>query len=171
MNQSFDVQLQVALRALNEVVAPELAGAEKHVAEQLHLAIATLQFVKTRLPEARRYYRMELRSYMRLAEDVAALASSSLPSQTAALLSAVATGEKVLNDPEADLDTYQVATSDLRDLVTQLSSAAVGTPDGAKLDNLILDRSASILMQCRQWCAPLGFELKPEELAPPEWVD
>ena len=49
MIHSFDSQLQVALRALEEVVAPSLAGAEKHVVEQLMLAIVTIGFVKTRL--------------------------------------------------------------------------------------------------------------------------
>jgi hypothetical protein len=169
MNRSFDVQLQVALRALEEVVAPALDGTEKHVAEQLHLAIATLHFVKTRLPEARRYYRMELRSYMRLAEDAAALASRSLPERTAVLLNAIAAGQQALDDPEADLDAYQAATSNLRDLITGLSDASVGTPHAAELDKLILDRSGAILSQCRQWCTPFGFELKPEELAPPGW--
>ena len=169
MNRSFDVQLQVALRALEEVVAPALAGAEKHVTEQLHLAIATLSFVKTRLPEARRYYRMELHSYMRLAKDAADLASPALPERTAVLVSAIAAGQQVLDDPEADLDAYQAATSDLRDLITGLSDASARTSHATELDSLILKRSGAILDQCRQWCAPFGFELKPEELPPPGW--
>ncbi len=169
MNQSFDVQLQVALRALEEVVAPALEGAEKHVAEQLHLAIATLNFVKIRLPEARRYYRMELRSYMRLAQDAIDLASPALPGQASVLAGAIAAGRQMLDDPEADLDAYQAATSDLRDLIASLSDASARTRHAAELDKLILDRSGAILTQCRQWCTPFGFELKPEELAPPEW--
>jgi hypothetical protein len=169
MNRSFDVQLQVALRALNEVVAPALDGTEKHVAEQLHLAIATLNFVQTRLPEARRYYRMELRSYMQLAKDAADLASPSLPGEAVALVGIVAIGQHALDDPEADLDSYQAVIQDLRDGVTALSNASVGTPCERELDRFILDRSGAILIQCRQWCVPFGFELKPEELAPPKW--
>lgn len=169
MNRSFDVQLQVAQRALGEVVAPALEGAEKHVVEQLHLAMATLAFVKTRLPEARRYYRMELQSFMDLARDGAALARSARPDEAEALLAVVTVGASVLADPEADLAEYDIATRHLRDGLTRLSHLCVGTTCQRDLDRLVLDRSNSIMLQSRQWCSPLGFELKPDELPAPAW--
>lgn len=169
MNRSFDVQLQVALRALGEVVAPALSGSEKHVVEQLHLAMATLSFVKTRLPEARRYYRMELRSFMDLASDVAGLARSAQPVGAEELLASVAAGSTLLADPEADLADYDTATRDLRDGITRLSHLCVGAACHREIDRLILDRSEGIMLQSRQWCSPFGFELKPEELPAPAW--
>lgn len=169
MNRSFDVQLQVALRALGEVVAPALAGAEKHVVEQLHLAMATLSFVKVRLPEARRYYRMELQSFMDLARDVAGLAQSAQPAGTDELRASVAAGAALLADPEADLADYDSATRTLRDGITQLSHRCVGAPCQRAIDRLILDRSEAIMLQSRQWCSPFGFELKPEDLPAPAW--
>lgn len=170
MIQSFDVQLQVALRALGEVVAPALYGAEKHVAEQLHLAMATLSFIKTRLPQARRYYRMELSSYMDLAMAAAELAQPHLPAESSELVHIVSTGKAALDDPEADIDGYEAITRDLRERITQLSSHAVGTPCHQALDHMILDRGGELLMQYRQWCAPFGFELKPDELPAEKWL-
>ncbi|MES2493332.1 MAG: hypothetical protein V4579_08650 [Pseudomonadota bacterium] len=169
MNRSFDVQLQVALRALGEVVAPALAGAEKHVVEQLHLSIATLSFVKARLPEARRFHRMELQSYIDLARDAATLARPDLPEQAEALLESAAAGAAVLMDAEADLPAYEAAGSDLRDRLAQLVHACSAAPCRKALERLILDRSEAIMLQSRQWCVPLGFELKPEDLPPPAW--
>ena len=108
MIQSFDVQLQVALRALGEVVAPALQGAEKHVAEQLHLAMATLSFIRTRLPEARRYYRMELLFYMELATAAAELAQPCLPAESEDLVQIVSSGEAMLDDPEFKKDASMI---------------------------------------------------------------
>lgn len=170
MIQSFDVQLQVALRALGEVVAPALQGAEKHVAEQLHLAIATLSFIKTRLPQARRYYRMELSSYMDLAIAAAELARPHLPADSEELGQIVSAGKAMLDDPEADIGDYEAITRSLRERITQLSSHAIGTPCHNELDHMILDRGGELLLQYRQWCAPFGLELKPDELPAAKWL-
>lgn len=160
----FDTQLQVSLRALQDVVAPALAGAEKHAVEQLMLAILTVGFVKTRLPEARRFYRMELRNWIGLARDVAAIADADN-----GLASKVEAAEAVLNDPEKDLADFELASRELRDAVTTASSDAVGKPLGERIDARIVDRHSDMLAQSRQWCLPFGFELQPELLPEPAW--
>lgn len=164
MIQNFDSQLQVALRALEEVVAPALAGSEKHVVEQLMLSIATIGFVKTRLPEARRFYRMELRSWLDLAEQAAAIAGRPEP-----LDNAIRAGHAALADPEADIAAFETASRHLRDLVTALSHAATGQDHQARLERLILDRSGDLVTQSRLWCLPFGFELQPENLPDAAW--
>lgn len=163
MNLGFDVQLQVALRALNDVVAPALGDAEKHVVEQLHLAVATISFVKTRLPEARRYYRMELRHYLGLAGESAEIAGG------AARLEEIADeGEAVLKNPEADIADFEQITGRLRDEVTALASCA--DPDiRARLDRLVLEKSGELFPQYRQWVSPFGLEVNPEALPAPAW--
>ncbi|QIG54725.1 hypothetical protein G6N82_11680 [Altererythrobacter sp. BO-6] len=164
MNLDFDVQLQVALRALTDVVAPALGeGAEKHVVEQLHLAVATISFVKTRLPEARRYYRMELRHFIDLAE-----AAARMTGEDAALDAAVRDGEAALRDAEADIGNYIEITRRLREEVAALASRTEGE-DRAALDRLVLDTSGELLAQYRQWALPFGLEPKPEELPAPAW--
>ena len=163
MIQGFDVQLQVILRALEEVVAPALSGAEKHVAEQLMLSIATIGFVKTRLPEARRFYRMELRSCIDLAQEAARIAGAD------SLACAIKHGESALADPEADIADFETASRSLRDGVTALSHASVGQPHQAQLDAAILEKSGALVAQNRLWCVPFGFELQPENLPKPDW--
>lgn len=163
MIQGFDVQLQVILRALEEVVAPALGGAEKHVVEQLMLSIATIGFVKTRLPEARRFYRMELRSCIDLAKEAGRI------SGTDSLARAIEAGESALADPEADIADFETASRSLRDGVTALSHASVGQPHQAQLDAAILEKSGALVAQNRLWCAPFGFELQPENLPKPDW--
>lgn len=163
MIQGFDVQLQVVLRALEEVVAPALVGAEKHVIEQLMLSVATIGFVKTRLPDARRFYRMELRSYVDLAKEAAHIAGDD------SLACAIKDGESALADPGADIVDFEAASRSLRDGVTALSHASVGQPHQAQLDAVILTRSGALIAQSRLWCVPFGFELQPENLPKPDW--
>ncbi|WP_156680667.1 hypothetical protein [Sphingomonas profundi] len=158
MIQSIDKQLQVVMRALREVVAPALAGAEKHVAEQVHLSIATLAFVAERLPEARRYYRWELSACLDLARELG-------HEGDAALGAFVEAGTAVLARPEADIADYEKVTHQGREAI-----AAFAEADGSvEVERLILKHSAAIIDQQRQWCRPFGFELKPETLPAPAW--
>lgn len=166
MNQSFDVQLQVSLRALNDVVAPILAQAnvDKHAVEQLQLVIATLSFLKLRLPDARRFARTELRTYASLA-----IGASELSGGDVDLASAVASADAVLLDPEADTYDIERATRTLRDQVTAFYSRSADKPFANELERLILTISGDHVDQCRQWCAPFGFEPRPEALPEPAW--
>lgn len=164
MNLDFDVQLQVALRALEEVVAPALGGAEKHVVEQLHLAMATIGFVKTRMPDVRRYARMELTGLARLADDALACVGGD-----ATLATASAKARALLADPEADTADYEAISRHLRDVVTALGSRCADPKAQAAIDWLVLDHGGTLLAQARQWTTPFGFELKPEDLPPPAW--
>lgn len=164
MIHDFDAQLQVSLRALEDVVAPALAGAEKHVVEQLALAITTIGFVKSRLPESRRFHRMELRSWLDLAETTGQIASA-----TDSLSDAVNDGTRALNDPETDDVALAKASRSLREQITMLSAASVGQPHQSKLDAAILERNGTLIDQCRLWCVPFGFEIQPEKLPEPAW--
>lgn len=161
---SLDVQLQVALRALEEVVAPALSQSEKHVMEQLQLAIATIGFVKTRLPDARRYARMETSHFARLGQDVAECAGDE-----AHLSALVREARAMLDDPAAEVADYDGMTSRLRSEIAALGSRC-GDPEKRKaIDGIVLRESAALLGQARQWTSPFGFELKPEDLPPPAW--
>lgn len=164
MIQNFDAHLQVTLRALEEVVAPALGGAEKHVVEQLMLSIASIGFVKTRLPEARRFYRMELRSCIELAGESARIAGA-----VDAMSTALDTAKSALADPEADNAEFEAASRRLRDDVTALSYASVGHPYQKQLEAFILEKSDALVIQYRLWGLPFGFELKPETLPAPIW--
>ncbi|MDE2596601.1 MAG: hypothetical protein KGL44_06970 [Sphingomonadales bacterium] len=164
MNLDFDAQLQVALRALEEVVAPALGGAEKHVVEQFHLALLTIGFVKTRLPDVRRYARMELAGFVALADQSAACAGD-----CPALTAAAENGRAVLASAEVDTAEIEQASRRLRDEVAALGSNCQDSAVRSRLDRLVVDHATILTAQARQWAMPFGFELKPEELAPPAW--
>jgi hypothetical protein len=164
MIRDFDAQLQVVLTALQDIVAPALSGADNHVIEQLMLSIATIGFVKARLPEARRFYRMDLRSWIDLSKDAAQIVS--VPDDMA---KAMAAGVGVLTDPEADSADIEAISRQLRDHVTALSAAAVGQPYQADLEAVILETLGVLIAQNRQWTASFGFELQPENLPLAAW--
>jgi hypothetical protein len=164
MIRDFDAQLEVVLTALQDIVAPALSGADNHVIEQLMLSIATIGFVKARLPEARRFYRMDLRSWIDLSKDAAQIVS--VPDDMA---KAIAAGVGVLTDPEADNADIKAISRQLRDHVTALSAAAVGQPYQADLEAVILEKLGVLIAQNRQWTASFGFELQPENLPLAAW--
>jgi hypothetical protein len=165
MNLDLDAQLQVSLRALQDVVAPALAGAEKHVIEQLQLAIMTVGFVKTRLPDMRGYARMELSVLVGLAEESAAVAG-----EAPTLAAAAEAGRALLQSAAADSDELVAASRRLRDEVTALGANCADAGLRAQLDQLVLRQGGPLVGQARQWASPFGFELNPEDLPAPAWT-
>ena len=163
MMQSFNTQLQVSLRALREVVAPALQNGEKHVVEQLHLALATLEFTKQRLPYARRYHRLELKNYLGFASEVRGIISDQLK-LCEQLAAAEGTGKAELLRPEAEVEDYVLVTRQLRELIAAAIPLSIDKPYERELDLLVIRRQEQFLLQQRTWCTPFGFELKPDEL-------
>lgn len=170
MNQSFDMQLQVVQRALSEIVLPALGNAEKHVVEQLHLSMAALAFMRARLPMARGFFRAELSGYMDLAGVVRTLLEGHGAETPADLGQLVQAGQAELDRPAAEIEDYQAITRQLREAITGLTTREVDQPYEAALDALIVERSVDQHAQDRFWCLPLGFELRPETLAVPDWA-
>lgn len=161
---SFDTQLQVSLRALREVVGPALKDGEKQAAEQLHLAIATLDFMRQRLPYARRYFRLELEGYIAQGLEVAALVRADQAALGDALAAAAAAGAAELGRPEAEVEDYILIIRKLRENISLAIAGAAGKPYERDLDRLIIRGQEKLVLGERAWCAPLGFEIKPEEL-------
>lgn len=170
MNQEFETQLQVVQRALGEVVLPALESAGSHVIEQLHLSIAALSFMQQRLPHARRYYRGTLQRYLDMAEAIGALLAGRAGPDGGGLDPLVAEGRNLLTSPSAEDADYRRSTQDLRATIAALIADAKGSTYESALDGLVVDHSGPILLQDRVWCAPLGFELRPDDLPAPEWL-
>ncbi len=169
MIQSLEKQLQVVIRALGDVVTPALEGGEKHVLEQLQVSMATLAFVLKRLPEARRFYRHELKSYLGLADALLAASPEVLADARAELERFAGEGRATLDRPEADLADFELATRRLRESVARLAEAAQDAALRRQLETIILEQSEPIIAQARQWCTPFGFELRPQSLPPAAW--
>lgn len=158
MMQSFDTQLQVSLRALKDVVAPTLASAEGHVVEQLHLAIATLEFTRQRLPYARPYHRLELQKIIDLSREVADLVGDAQAADRDGLATASDAASELLDQPEAQVEEYLMSGRALRELISQAVRHSAGAAHEPALDKLIVERQRALFTLQRVWCAPLGLD-------------
>lgn len=170
MIQSFETQLQVSLRALGEIVAPALAGADKHVIEQLHLVMAALGFMQARLSSEVGFQRAELEAYLALAEEVAANFKKHRGSACATLIEAVSVGRAALASATSQASDYQHSTRRLRELVTALITASSSEAEAADLQATVLARGGAMIGDARLWCLPLGFELDPDALPRRDWL-
>ena len=166
MIQSVETQLQVSLRALGEIVAPALVGADKHVVEQLYLVMAVLGFLQQRLPLARRYYREELRALVALVRECSTLVEGSYPGQTAALLDHAQVATSQLDDPDAENEDFVEHSRTLREDLASIVGETQGTELQDRVEGLLIERSGKLLLAARAWCIPFGFELDPGSIPP-----
>lgn len=164
MNQSFESELQVVLRALGEVVLPALESAEKHVVEQLHLSMAALEFMRQRLPLAAQFYRRDLADYIALAVAAADLLQPYEASRASQLRALADDGRAALDDPLAAQADWVRVTRQLRRTVTLAIEASAKAPYEPALDQLVLDHASAVHMRARAWNLPFGFELRPQDL-------
>jgi len=169
MTQTFDEQLQVVLRALKDVVAPVLTGAEQHVIEQLHLCMVSVVLRQDSIAGRATIFPNGAVFLHRTGRSGGWIAQANLGPLVAKLSGDVAAGKAELERSESDIEEYRAITMRLREQLAALSNAAVGTPCKDTLDRMILEKSGDLLMQYRLWCAPFGFELKPEDLPKPAW--
>lgn len=170
MMQSLDRQLQVVLRALSDTLAPALAEAEKHVVEQLHLSIATLSFVAQRMPDARAFARYELRSYVDMAVAAADAAGDAVPDDASALREKAHRAHALLDRADADTQALEDGTRACREAIAAFSTAVHATSARQAVERIVMELSGPVIAQSRQWCAPFGFELKPQDLPAPAWI-
>lgn len=164
MNQSFESELQVVLRALGEVVLPALEGAEKHVVEQLHLSIAALDFMRQRLPLAAQFYRRDLADYIALADAAADLLQLYDASRASHLRALADDGRASLDDPLSAQADWLGVTRQLRSEVTVAIEASGKASYEQALDQLVLDHASAVHLRARAWNLPFGFELRPQDL-------
>lgn len=168
MNQSFDTLLQVVQRALGEVVLPAVSGADKHVVEQLHLSMAALGLMQARLASARAFSRREVDDYIDIARAIGSAAGSDVEG-VAALLDAAEDAGAQLSRPAADTADYVATSRRLREIVGGFVEASAGEHYEERVDALVLAFGQKIQLRARRWCAPLGFELSPDDLGPRDW--
>lgn len=164
MNQSFEAELQVALRALGEVVLPALEGAEKHVIEQLQLSMVVLDFMRQRLPQAAAFVRRDLSDHIALADAVAELQGKHGEDRATQIKTLADDGRAALDNPEFGQGDWVAITRQLRTAVAQAVEASGRTAYEQALDQLVLDHGSQMHLRARAWNLPFGFELRPEDL-------
>lgn len=164
MIQSFDVNLQVVMRALGEVVLPALDDADQHVKEQLQLSMVALDFMRQRLSQAGPFYRRELSDYAEMAEGAAALIDAHAADKASELQSLARAARVTLQQPSSDWLSCIAGAQALRSALTAAVEDSDGAPYERGLAELVLLASETIHLRARTWNLPFGFELRPDEL-------
>ena len=151
-----ELQLDVALKALREVVLPAVDPANGVAIEQLHLAMMTIGLVRERLPLRHRRARQELRNALDMAERLAALGAGG---EAVASLADAARG--LLADPAAD----EAALSTVRCALLAALEAVVAASGGdVAIARAVVAASKAQTDLARAWCLPAGFEVGAEDL-------
>lgn len=148
------LQLRAVIKALVDVIGPAVIAADRTANEQLHLAVATLRMLESRVPFLHQRARAELRNAIALGAAVA----DSAPD--APLEIALREAREALSDVEADTQTLQARKSTLLSAASALANAPEQT-SGRAISRAIILTSKGQFDLARAWCLPAGFELEP----------
>lgn len=166
MVPDFDLQLQAAIKALRETVAPAVDPANKVAMEQLHLSIATIAMVRDRLPLARRFARRQLEDTLDLARAVATAARADTAIDLAGLDAAVAAGPALLADADADTEDFEATNATVTGATLTVINAAQTSAAIGAIDAAVLKASAPVFERARAWFLSAGFEPDPTAIRP-----
>lgn len=163
-----DIQLQTAIRALSEVVAPALGSDNALATEQLQLVIGMLHLLATQLPLQSRYDRDELTRLLEFSADLTATVEPDGHAHIITTLAAASVaGVALLTSVAADAADIQQAIRDLSTYTGALITAVYA--DGNETERrcitpLVLAHADAQLLRERAWLLPMGWETQPEAL-------
>ncbi|WP_374414973.1 hypothetical protein [Novosphingobium colocasiae] len=147
-----DLQLQTALKALQDVIRPALDPANKAAHEQLGLTIASLAMVRSHLPLLNQRDRAELRVLITMADAVRA--TGALHGQ----LQLFDGFGALLDDPLVDMAALHQARAELSDRIAGVVALVEGGPLQETVARAVVDSSAASFRLARSWFQAAGFE-------------
>ncbi len=162
-----DDGLLASIKALEKVVMPALDASDPLATEQLRLVSGFLKFLRSRMEHGYPRQLFELDHSLRLARQVAAdaaLLDSPEVSQrlTAALAQGQAVAEKAVPLPAE----VRSAAAELATAVAGVARAAAvaDAPLRRRIEQQVMAGSKRWVEMQRAWFAPMGFDLRPDEL-------
>ncbi len=163
-----DIQLQTAIRALREVVAPAVDGSNALAVEQLQIVIGMLQLMATRLPLQASYDRDELSRLLEFSTALmAALDDDRYTDITTTLRDTSGEGAELLARAQVDPAEVLRVIRDLRTHSGALITAVYHDGHDAErvcITALTLAQADAQLLRERSWVLPMGWESEPESL-------
>jgi hypothetical protein len=157
------LQIQVMIKAMEQVVVPAVDPANKIASEQAGLVLATLKNLEQRLPMWRTYLRDEVSRLVALADDIVALDMGN----SADLASLAEEGRAMFASASAEAVQLEAVAVNLRNAVGQ----KVGEQDQvhrSAIGKLIMDAAKIQLERERAWLLPFGFESDASSIPPIE---
>ncbi len=149
-----DLQVAVVIKALRDVVLPSLGADNALAAEQLHLALATLDMLRSRLPLLHPIARKELENAIDLARAV----------KDEALEPTIARADALLRDPAAHTGAIGQVRASLLEEVSDSVNRVGGADERRSIARAVLAASRAQCDLARAWSVQGGFERNPEQL-------
>lgn len=147
-----DLQLKMVIKALSETVTPAVDPNNKVAQEQLHLSVATLGVLRSRLPMTRRYYRALAQDAVDLAQQLEQATGAS-----SALGAAVDAVSNALADPALENEEIELARGQLHEAITQhLDQIDENLKASAR--DIVMEGSLNSIERQRAWFVGSGFE-------------
>jgi hypothetical protein len=163
-----DLQLQTAIRALSEVVAPALDPDNGMASEQLQLVIGMLHLMAAQLPLQARYDRDELSRLLEFSYALSAAVDVDGHSQIITTLMAANVAASVLlsqvtADPADILPAIRALRTHTGALITAVYRDSSDTAR-SRITALVLAHAEQQLLRERAWLAPMGWESRPADV-------
>jgi len=165
-----EFQIQVMIKAMEDVVIPSVDTTEPMALEQAKLVLSSLRVLKDRLPLWYRYNRDELRRYLDLSRSILETLSET-DTTGKELADILADGTKILEQAGTEPKQLEDAIAACRSSIVNLMDAIAAS--GASLTHsqvgrLILSASQTQLDRERAWLIPFGFESELSAIKPIE---
>lgn len=149
-----DLQLAVVIKTLRDVVLPSLSADNSLAVEQLHLALATLDMLRSQLPLIHTVARKELENAIGLAHAV----------KDEAVGPTIARAEALLRDATAGTQAVDALRAALLEEVSDSVNRVVGADERKETARAVLAASKAQCDLARAWSVQGGFERNPEQL-------
>ena len=157
------LQIQVAIRAMEQTVLPAVDPNDRIATEQAGLVLAALRVLEQRVPIWRAYQRDELQRLIALSDRIARVEGDG-----AAELRALADhGRTLFASAEAEAPELEAAVIALRGEIGALIASREQV-HRTPLGKLVLEASKVQLERERAWLVPFGFETESSGLRPIE---
>lgn len=161
------LQIQVMIKAMEQVVVPAVDPVNKIAHEQASLVLATLRVLEQRMPLWRNYLRDELRRLAALVDEIVSLEDGDCEIR-AALAMLAQEGHALFARSDAETPDLEQATIALRNGIGRLMAEYKGLIHRTQLGRLILHASKEQLERERAWLLPFGFESDTSAIVPIE---
>ncbi len=158
MQPDIDLQLEVTLRALQNVVAPAIDSTDKPALEQLQLSIRCLTAAKSLLKPRHRLVRAELTDSVTMAMQVRDITQQSGEAIVDKLSQAISRCESALNDANCDTEALLLRSNEIRQTISEAVNTFQHTEHYEQITRYLVVASKQQIDKLRAWCFDCGLE-------------